>query len=107
MSMDNFIKVATRDEIPAGGSKLVEVGQTQVALFNLEGELYALENVCTHDDGPLVDGDVVNGCEVICPRHGARFDIRTGEAKGFPAFMPTNTYQVREENGDVYMESPE
>ncbi len=105
--MDEFIKVAARDEIPAGGSKLIEVGQTQVAIFDLAGKLYALENVCTHDDGPLVDGEIVNSCEVVCPRHGARFDIRTGEAKSFPAFMPTKTYEVREEDGDVYMESPE
>jgi 3-phenylpropionate/trans-cinnamate dioxygenase ferredoxin subunit len=104
--MSNFIKVATVDEIPAGESKLVEVDDVRVALFNLDGQIYAIEDVCTHDGGPLVEGEIVNGCEVICPRHGARFDIRTGKALSFPAFEPTNTYAVRVEGTDVLIESP-
>lgn len=104
--MSEFIKVATKDEIPLGGSKLVEVDFIRVALFNLEGTIYALEDMCTHDGGPLVEGDVVNGCEVMCPRHGARFDIRTGEALSFPAFEATNTYEVQIEGDDVLIESP-
>jgi 3-phenylpropionate/trans-cinnamate dioxygenase ferredoxin subunit len=78
--MSDFIKVATLDEIPPGGSKLVEVDMVRVALFNLNGDVYAIEDVCTHDGGPLVEGRVVDGSEVQCPRHGARFDIRTGAA---------------------------
>ncbi|MBV7339447.1 non-heme iron oxygenase ferredoxin subunit [Chloroflexi bacterium TSY] len=104
--MSEFIKVATKDEIPLGGSKLVEVDFIRVALFNLEGTIYAIEDMCTHDGGPLVEGDVVNGCEVMCPRHGARFDIRTGEALSFPAFEATNTYEVQIEGDDVLIESP-
>jgi 3-phenylpropionate/trans-cinnamate dioxygenase ferredoxin subunit len=104
--MNNFLKVATVDQIPVGGSKLVEVDNVRVALFNLEGTIYAIEDVCTHDGGPLVEGTIINGCEVMCPRHGARFDIRTGAALSLPAFEPTNSYAVRLEGNEVWIESP-
>jgi 3-phenylpropionate/trans-cinnamate dioxygenase ferredoxin subunit len=104
--MNEFINVATVDEIPLGDSKLVEIGFTGIALFNLDGEIYAIEDMCTHDGGPLVEGTVVNGCEVKCPRHGARFDIRTGAALSFPAFEPTRTFAVRIEGNQVWVESP-
>ena len=104
--MSDFIRVAALDEIPANGSKQVEVDDVRVALFNLDGELYAIEDVCTHDGGPLVEGEIVAGCQVECPRHGARFDIRTGSALSFPAFTATNTYEVRVEGNDVLIESP-
>ena len=105
-SMADFIKVAKLSEIPPNGSKLGELDMVRVALFNLDGTIYAIEDVCTHDGGPLVEGQVVNGCEVQCPRHGARFDIRTGAAVKFPAFEPTNTYAVRVEGEDVWIEQP-
>jgi 3-phenylpropionate/trans-cinnamate dioxygenase ferredoxin subunit len=105
--MSEFIKVATLDEIPVGGSTLVEVDYVRVALFNLNGTIYAIEDVCTHDGGPLVEGTVVNGCEVMCPRHGARFDIRTGAALSFPAFEATKTFAVRIDGNDVLIEQPE
>ena len=73
--MSDFIRVAALDEIPANGSKLVEVDDVRVALFNLDGELYAIEDVCTHDGGPLVEGEIVAGCQVECPRHGAAFGL--------------------------------
>jgi 3-phenylpropionate/trans-cinnamate dioxygenase ferredoxin subunit len=104
--MSEFIKVTTLDQIPAGGSKLVEVEDVRIALFNLDGEIFAIEDVCTHDGGPLVEGEIVNGHQVKCPRHGARFDIRSGAALSFPAFEATNTYAVRIEGQDVWIESP-
>ncbi len=104
--MSEFIKVATIDEIPVNGSKLVEVEEYRIALFNLDGEIYAIEDVCTHDGGPLVEGDVVHGHEVRCPRHGAHFDIRTGAALRFPAFEATASYRVRLEGQEVWIESP-
>ena len=104
--MADFVKVATIKEVPVGGSKLVEVDYIRIALFNLAGEIYAIEDVCTHDGGPLVEGEVVNGCEVMCPRHGARFDIRSGKALSFPAFEATNTYQVKIDGDDILIESP-
>ena len=107
MSAPVFVKVARLDEIPVGHSHLVEVDMVRVAIFNLDGELYAIEDICTHDGGPLVEGRIVNGCEVQCPRHGARFDIRSGAALSFPAFEPTRRYDVRVEGGEVWIERPE
>jgi 3-phenylpropionate/trans-cinnamate dioxygenase ferredoxin component len=104
--MSQLIKVATVDEIPVGGRKLVEVEGISIALFNLDGEFYAIEDMCTHDGGPLVEGVLLNGHEVMCPRHGARFDIRTGAALSFPAFEPTTSYAVQVNGNDVLLESP-
>lgn len=104
--MSEFIKVAQLDEIPMNGAKLVEVDDVRVALFNLNGDIYAIADVCTHDGGPLVEGEIINEHEVACPRHGARFDIRTGAALSFPAFEPTDSYEVRVEGQDVLIESP-
>ncbi|HQY91075.1 non-heme iron oxygenase ferredoxin subunit [Caldilinea sp.] len=104
--MSNYVNVAALAAIPVGGSKLVEVNRVRIALFNLDGEIYAIEDTCTHDGGPLVEGTIVNGCQVQCPRHGARFDIRTGAALSFPAFEPTNTYAVQVKDGEVWIEPP-
>jgi 3-phenylpropionate/trans-cinnamate dioxygenase ferredoxin subunit len=104
--MSNLVKVATIDEVPVNGSKLVEVDDIRIALFNLNGEYYAIEDVCTHDGGPLVEGEIVNGYEVECPRHGARFDIRTGAAVRMPAFEPTIVYDVYIQGQDLLIEWP-
>jgi 3-phenylpropionate/trans-cinnamate dioxygenase ferredoxin subunit len=104
--MNDYVKVAQLGEIPVNGSKLVEVEDIRIALFNLDGQIYAIADVCTHDGGPLVEGEILNGHEVKCPRHGARFDIRTGAALSFPAFEPTESYAVRVEGDDVYIASP-
>jgi 3-phenylpropionate/trans-cinnamate dioxygenase ferredoxin subunit len=101
-----FLKIAKLSDIPAGESRLFEIEDVRLALFNLDGKLYALEDVCTHDGGPLVEGEILDGCEVRCPRHGARFDIRTGKALSFPAFAPTNAYAVEIKGDEVWVESP-
>jgi 3-phenylpropionate/trans-cinnamate dioxygenase ferredoxin component len=106
-TMSNYMKVAALADIPSGGSKLVEVSRIRVALFNLDGEIHAIEDVCTHDGGPLVEGTIVAGCQVQCPRHGARFDIRTGAALSFPAFEPTKTYAVQVKDGEIWIERPQ
>jgi 3-phenylpropionate/trans-cinnamate dioxygenase ferredoxin subunit len=105
-TMSDPVKVAKVSEIPLGGSQLVELDSVRIALFNLDGQIYAIEDVCTHDGGPLVEGAVVNGCQVECPRHGARFDIRTGAAVRFPAFEATTSYVVRIDGDDVWLERP-
>lgn len=105
--MSELIKVAAVDEIPPNRSKLIEIEDIRIAIFNLNGEFYAIEDVCTHDGGPLVEGQIVNGHEVQCPRHGARFDIRTGDALSMPAFEPTPTYEVVVQGQDVLLEWPE
>lgn len=105
--MSNYVKVAALADLPTGGSKLVEVNRVRVALFNLDGTIYAIEDVCTHDGGPLVEGTIVNGDQVQCPRHGARFDICTGAALCLPAFEPTNVYAVQIRDGEIWIEQPQ
>ncbi len=102
--MTRFVKVARVDEIPPGQKKIVEVDGTLVVVVNLEGQFYAVDDVCTHDGGPLGEGPLDDG-EIVCPRHGARFDVRTGDALTLPAFEPVATYQVKVENGDLLVES--
>jgi 3-phenylpropionate/trans-cinnamate dioxygenase ferredoxin subunit len=104
--MTDFVKAAPLDEISPGSGKLVEIEGVRIALFLLDGEYYAIEDVCTHDGGPLVEGEIVNGCQVQCPRHGARFDIRTGAALSLPAFTPTNVFEVKIEGDELWVESP-
>lgn len=104
--MENFVKAAEVDQLPNGERLLVEIDGVRIAVFHVNGEHYAIEDVCTHDGGPLVEGEVLNGCEVQCPRHGARFDIRTGAALSMPAFEPTQTYEVRIEDGSIWVERP-
>ena len=94
------------EEISPGERLLVEVEGVRIAIFNLDGSFFAIEDVCTHDGGPLVEGEILDGSQVQCPRHGARFDIRSGAALCMPAFEPTPTYEVRVEDGEVYVEPP-
>ena len=104
--MEDFERVAATEDLPPGESLLVELDGIRIAVFNLDGEFYAIEDVCTHDGGPLVEGEILHGGQVECPRHGARFDIRTGEALSMPAFEPTPSYEVQVQGGDIYVEKP-
>jgi len=104
--MDGYVRVAAAEDIPAGDRLLVELDGVRIAVFNLEGSYYAIEDLCTHDGGPLVEGEVLDGCQVECPRHGARFDIRTGQALSMPAFEPTPAYEVLVEDGQLFVEQP-
>jgi len=101
--MPKHFGVARVTEIPPGAKKIVEVDGVLVVLVNLDGRLYAIEDVCTHDGGPLGEGKL-DGCELICPRHGARFDVRTGAATRMPAIEPAPTYEVRVEDDVVLIE---
>ena len=83
------------EELPPGTVRIVRVGAITVGVYNCGGELYALEDRCTHDDGPLCEGDF--DCEekvAVCPRHGARFDITTGRALTLPAYIAVDTFPV-------------
>jgi 3-phenylpropionate/trans-cinnamate dioxygenase ferredoxin subunit len=102
--MAEYVRVASVAEIPSGEKTIVEVDGVEIVVVNLDGQFYAVEDVCTHDGGPLGQGRL-DGCELICPRHGARFDVRTGAATRMPAIEPTPTYGVRIENGDVLVET--
>jgi nitrite reductase/ring-hydroxylating ferredoxin subunit len=89
-----FITVARVWELPPGSVREVWVGDVSLALCNVRGQLYAMENVCSHDGGLLGSGEM-DGYEVECPRHGARFDVRTGAPVCLPAAMPVRTFPVR------------
>jgi 3-phenylpropionate/trans-cinnamate dioxygenase ferredoxin subunit len=98
--MSDWVNVAKVGEIAPGGHRVVNVDGASVAVFNVGGECYAIEDVCTHDGGQLTGG-FVEGDQVVCPRHGARFCIRTGVALTAPAYEPTAKFPVRVENGVI------
>ncbi len=100
--MAEFVKVAGVEELPPGGKKLTEIDGRAIAVFNVDGSYYAIDDVCTHDGGPLAEGDL-KGCEVQCPRHGARFDVTTGKALSFPAFEPVATHPVESRGDGIYV----
>jgi 3-phenylpropionate/trans-cinnamate dioxygenase ferredoxin subunit len=89
-----FIDVAGVKELVEGDRLFISIDELQIVLFNLGGEIYAIGDICSHDDGPLGDGDQEN-YEIICPRHGARFDIRTGKALSIPAVVDIPAYPIR------------
>ena len=102
--MPKFVRVAAVNDIPPGAKKIVEVDGIEIVVVNLDGQFYAVEDVCTHDGGPLGEGSWT-AASSICPRHGARFDVRTGAATRMPAIEPAPTYEVRVEDGDVLVEA--
>lgn len=97
-----WLDAGTIEEIPAGRVKLLlnEAEDLRIAVCNVDGEFYAIEDICTHDGGPLDQGDL-EGDEIECPRHGARFNVRTGQATLMPAVMPVRTYPVKIEGDRV------
>jgi 3-phenylpropionate/trans-cinnamate dioxygenase ferredoxin subunit len=97
-------RVAKVSEISPGQAKAFRVDDVDVLVCNVDGTLYAIEDVCTHDGGRLDQG-TVEGCIVTCPRHGATFDVTTGEALTLPAVMPVMTFAVRVDGDDVYVEA--
>ena len=101
--MAEFVKVARREEVAEGTGRCVEIGERRIGLFNLDGEIYAIDDTCTHAQASLCEG-VVSGDEVACPLHGATFAIRTGEVTGPPADEDVRTYPVRIENDEVWVE---
>lgn len=103
--MNEFVRVAGAGEIPPGAMKLVDVGGERVAVANYEGTFYAFTDECTHDGGPLSEGEL-EGKLVTCPWHFSRFDITTGEIVESPAEDEITTYETRVEGDDVYVGPP-
>lgn len=101
-----FVKVAKVSEVPEGRVVVVEVEDEDVALCNVNGEIYAIANLCTHDQGPLNAG-YLYGEEIECPRHGARFSVRTGEVRVLPAIMPLPTFEVQVLGEDILVDVDE
>lgn len=98
--MANWTNVGSVDEIPPGRYKTIDINDVLVAVFNIDGTLYAIEDVCTHDGGVLTGGEL-KGCVISCPRHGAQFDVRNGEVLSAPAYEPITSFPVRVVDGMV------
>jgi 3-phenylpropionate/trans-cinnamate dioxygenase ferredoxin subunit len=100
-----LLDVCPADELPPGEVKIVHAGSVSVGVYNLDGEFHAIEDRCSHDDGPLCEGEFdPEAGVVICPRHGANFDIRSGRALTLPAYLPVGVFPVRVVDGMIKVE---
>jgi 3-phenylpropionate/trans-cinnamate dioxygenase ferredoxin subunit len=94
--LPEIIDICPVSELPPGAMRLVEWEDLEIAVVNCAGELFAIEDRCSHDDGPLVEGELHEAnCTIECPRHGSLFDLRTGAPKTLPAYEPIETFPVR------------
>ena len=103
--MAGWVTVARDGDVAPEQVIVVTVGGRRLALCNVNGRHYAIDDVCTHDGGPLDQGEL-DGVEIECPRHGARFDVTTGRATCMPAVVPVKTYDVRVAGGEVQVNVP-
>lgn len=101
--MSDWTFVADASAIKPGHYETVDIEGSIIAVFNVKGEFYAIEDVCTHDGTVLTSGNSIEGDEIVCPRHGAKFCVRTGAALSPPAYEPTATFPVKVEEGKVYV----
>ena len=101
--MAKFVRVASVDDIPSGEALQVETDGLTLALCRVDGDVYCVQDVCTHEQAFLSEG-FCEGNEIECPLHGSIFDVRTGEVKSLPATDPLKTYPVKVENGDVLVD---
>ena len=101
--MAGFMKVAKTEDLAPGQGKVVETGGKKIALFNVDGDYYAIADTCTHKGGPLSEGEL-DGKEVTCPWHGAVFDVTSGEVLGPPAMEGVARYKVRVSGSDIEIE---
>ena len=103
--MPETIAVCPVDELPPGAMRLVEWEDLEIGVFNCNGVLYAIEDRCSHDDGPLAEGELdEETCTVECPRHGSRFDLKTGKPLTLPAYVPVDTFPVVVEDDMIKLE---
>lgn len=101
--MSDWVLVANAADIKPGHYETADLDGTLVAVFNVEGDFYAIEDVCTHDGAVMTSGNPIEGDEIVCPRHGARFSVRTGEVLAAPAFEPVATFPIKLEDGKIYV----
>lgn len=101
--MSEFVRVCHTSEIPDPGKAVFEVEDRFLVVFHVAGRFWALDDRCTHDDGPLGEG-ALDGFVITCPRHGAQFDIRDGRVLSMPATRPTPAYPIEVKDGEVYVE---
>jgi 3-phenylpropionate/trans-cinnamate dioxygenase ferredoxin subunit len=103
--MTETITVCTLDELGPGETRRVEFEDLEIGVINCNGELLAIEDRCSHDDGNLVEGDLdQDTCTIECPRHGSVFDLRTGKPLNLPAYVPVDTFAVSVEDGLIKIE---
>lgn len=100
-----FVEVAEATEVGNGERIFVQIDELSIVIFNIAGQYFAIGDVCSHDDGPLGDGELEDHA-IVCPRHGARFDVRTGKVLSLPAFVDIPAYPVRVENGRIAVGVP-
>jgi 3-phenylpropionate/trans-cinnamate dioxygenase ferredoxin subunit len=98
-----LVRVAKLTDLSPGTVQVVDLDDLEIALCNVDGQVYAIANLCTHDGSPLNQG-CLNGHAVECPRHGARFDVRTGAVLSLPAVLPVPTYRVENHGDDIFVE---
>jgi 3-phenylpropionate/trans-cinnamate dioxygenase ferredoxin subunit len=101
----DFYEIAPVTELPQGERLFVEMNGKAIVIFNIAGQLFAIADLCTHDDGPLGDGEL-EGLKIVCPRHGAEFDLRTGQAVQMPAVVDIPAYPVRVVDGAIWLGLP-
>jgi nitrite reductase (NADH) small subunit len=102
--MAQLVRVARTSEIPVGQGRMFEVGGRQVAVFNLDGQFYAIDNVCRHQGGPLAEGEL-DGCVVTCPWHGWTYDVTSGQSPDDPD-THVQQFEVKIEGGDILVAVP-
>lgn len=100
-----FYPIVDSSEVPPGERIFLEIGKASIVLFNIAGTYYAIADVCSHDDGPVGEGELENTV-ITCPRHGAKFDVKTGHAVGMPAIEDIPAYPVRVQDGMIQIGVP-
>jgi 3-phenylpropionate/trans-cinnamate dioxygenase ferredoxin subunit len=100
MSQTTFVAIADATDVPAGEARVVTYNGWRYAVCNVDGTFHVVDDTCTHDDGPLGEGQL-DGCDIVCPRHGARFDVRDGSVQSMPAVYPVRAYETRVQDGKV------
>jgi 3-phenylpropionate/trans-cinnamate dioxygenase ferredoxin component len=103
--MPETVDICTIKELPPGGMRMVEHEDLEIGVFNCAGEVLAIEDRCSHDDGTLVEGELdQDSCTIECPRHGSRFDLRSGRPLTLPAYQPVETFPVSVDDGMIRVE---
>ena len=100
-----FLEIAPMSELPNGERLFIEVEGKSIVIFNIADQYFAIADICTHDDGPLGDGDL-EGYNIVCPRHGAEFDVRTGKVMQMPAVVDVPAYPVKVVDGMIQIGIP-
>ena len=100
-----YIPVGSVEELAEGGRLFIEIDAQPIVIMRIAGQYYAIADVCSHDDGPVGEG-AIEGFEIICPRHGARFDIRTGKVLALPAFVDIPAYPIKIVEGQIEIGLP-